>query len=244
MPTLANILDTIGHPRILVLGDLILDKYTSGNAERVSPEAPVIVLRVDGKEVRLGGAASVALLLRGLEAEVTLAGVVGDDSDGRTLRSLLRDEQIDARLVLIDPQRPTTTKERIMGRAANRHSHLIVRIDHETRDPLCAPLEEALISGLIQLFSRGRPVPETIGNREAQPSVEAASCRFDAQPDVGCVKPLLGADAPAFEAPGTTGSNGERSTDSPIANAQLDVGCVKPLLGADAPAFEIASTGV
>src|SRR5665213_3490997 len=75
MPPLASLLDQIAHPRILVLGDLILDKYTSGNAERVSPEAPVIVLRVDGKEVRLGGAASVALLLRGLEAEVTLAGV-------------------------------------------------------------------------------------------------------------------------------------------------------------------------
>src|SRR5258707_1302419 len=101
MNTLASLLDAIAHPRLLVVGDLILDKYTFGKAERVSPEAPVIVLRVDGKEVRLGGAASVAMLLCGLEAEVTLAGVVGDDSDGRTLRSLLRDENIDSELVLV-----------------------------------------------------------------------------------------------------------------------------------------------
>ena len=66
MTTPSALLASLGHPRILVLGDLILDRYTFGNAERVSPEAPVVVLRVDGKEVRLGGAASVALLLRGL----------------------------------------------------------------------------------------------------------------------------------------------------------------------------------
>jgi D-beta-D-heptose 7-phosphate kinase/D-beta-D-heptose 1-phosphate adenosyltransferase len=145
-----TILDHIGHPRILVVGDLILDRYTFGNAERVSPEAPVVVLRVDGKEVRLGGAASVAMLLRGLEAEVTLAGVIGDDSEGRTLLKLLDDEQIDRSMVLVDETRPTTTKERIIGRAANRHSHQIVRVDHETREPLSPLLEESLKAALAR----------------------------------------------------------------------------------------------
>src|SRR5260221_3474058 len=105
-----SIIDSLIQPRILVLGDLILDRYTWGDAEGVSPEAPVLVLRVDDKEVRLGGAASVAMLLRGLEARVTLAGIVGDDPEGRTLQSLLSDEQIENDLVLIDPERPTTTK--------------------------------------------------------------------------------------------------------------------------------------
>src|SRR5262245_8518795 len=109
-------LNEIGHPRILVIGDLILDRYTFGNAERVSPEAPVIVLLVDERENRLGGAASVAMLLRSLEAEVTLAGVIGDDPEGRTLLSLLDDQQIDCQLVLADASRPTTTKERVIGR--------------------------------------------------------------------------------------------------------------------------------
>ena len=154
--SLPDLFARIGRPRILVLGDLILDRYTFGNAERVSPEAPVVVLRVDSKEVRLGGAASVALLLRGLEAEVTLAGVIGDDSEGRTLLSLLRDEQIDSQLVLTDGQRPTTTKERIIGRAANRHSHQIVRVDHETRDPISQSLEEELISELLRQLAWGR----------------------------------------------------------------------------------------
>ena len=74
MLTLASTpLTSLAHPRILVLGDLILDKYTFGNAERVSPEAPVVILQVDSKEVRLGGGASVAMLLRRLGAEVTLS---------------------------------------------------------------------------------------------------------------------------------------------------------------------------
>src|ERR1700687_4705806 len=96
-----SLIDSLGHPRILVLGDLILDRYTWGDAERVSPEAPVLVLRADTQEVRLGGAASVAMLLRGLEAGVTLAGVIGDDPEGRTLQSLLQDEQIDTSQLLI-----------------------------------------------------------------------------------------------------------------------------------------------
>ena len=69
-----------------MLGDLILDRYTWGDAERISQEAPVILLREERREARLGGAANVANMLRGLEADVTLAGVVGDDVDGRELR--------------------------------------------------------------------------------------------------------------------------------------------------------------
>jgi D-beta-D-heptose 7-phosphate kinase/D-beta-D-heptose 1-phosphate adenosyltransferase len=137
--------DANSQPRILVLGDLILDRYTFGNAERVSPEAPVVVLRVDAQEVRLGGAASVAMLLRGLGADVALAGVIGDDSNGRTLMSLLCDDRIDHSFVITDPQRPTTCKERVIGRAADRHAHQIVRIDHESREPIGGELEAELI---------------------------------------------------------------------------------------------------
>jgi hypothetical protein len=73
MNELAKLLDGIGAPRLVVVGDVILDRYAWGNAERVSPEAPVVVLRADDDEIRLGGAASVAYLLRGLGAQVTLA---------------------------------------------------------------------------------------------------------------------------------------------------------------------------
>ncbi len=77
-----QLIDTVqclGHPRLLVLGDLILDRYIWGDAERVSQEAPVILLREERQEVRLGGAANVAHMLRGLECEVTIAGIVGND---------------------------------------------------------------------------------------------------------------------------------------------------------------------
>ncbi|MDB5334830.1 MAG: D-heptose-phosphate adenylyltransferase [Planctomycetaceae bacterium] len=116
---------------LLVLGDLLLDIYTWGDAERISPEAPVPVIRVDREEHRLGGAASVARLARGLEAEVFLAGVVGEDLAGRSLRRLLAEDGIDAGLVLEDGSRCTTTRERLVGRAAQRHPHQMVRIDRE-----------------------------------------------------------------------------------------------------------------
>ena len=78
---LLSTLDALGHPRVLVIGDFILDLYTWGDAERISQEAPVILLREERQEVRLGGAANVAHMLRGLEAGVTMAGLVGDDED-------------------------------------------------------------------------------------------------------------------------------------------------------------------
>src|SRR3990172_8813472 len=92
---LVQLLEQIAQPRILVLGDLILDRYTWGNAERVSQEAPVIVLRADRREVRLGGAANVANMLAALEARVSCCGVVGDDDDGRQVRELLRTAHVD-----------------------------------------------------------------------------------------------------------------------------------------------------
>ena len=83
---LLETIQSLGHPRVLVIGDAILDRYIFGNAERVSQEAPVILLRADYDEDRLGGAANVANMLRGLEANVTLATVVGPDSAGVGVR--------------------------------------------------------------------------------------------------------------------------------------------------------------
>lgn len=137
---LAQRLQQLGNPRILVFGDLMLDRYTWGSAERISPEAPVVVLQADQEEIRPGGAASVAYLLRHLEADVTLAGVVGDDVEGRTLRALLVDEGIDDQLVLVDATRPTTVKQRFVGRASDRHPHQILRVDRESRAPLSAAI--------------------------------------------------------------------------------------------------------
>src|SRR3989442_13303118 len=117
---LIELVQNLGQPRVLVVGDLMLDRYVWGDAERISQEAPVILLRADKKEERLGGAASVATMLRALGAEVTLAGVVGEDADAAGVRKLLREQGVDASAVLTDEERPTTVKERYVRPAQHR----------------------------------------------------------------------------------------------------------------------------
>jgi D-beta-D-heptose 7-phosphate kinase/D-beta-D-heptose 1-phosphate adenosyltransferase len=149
---LAGIVGRLGTPHVFVVGDLILDRYTWGDAERVSPEAPVLVLRSSRSEHRLGGAASVAFLLRALGARVTLAGVVGDDAAGATVRQLLNAAGVDCKPVVTDRDRPTTVKERFMGVAQHRHAHQILRVDHEAREPLASETESELsrrLSGAV-----------------------------------------------------------------------------------------------
>jgi D-beta-D-heptose 7-phosphate kinase/D-beta-D-heptose 1-phosphate adenosyltransferase len=140
--------ETWGHPRILVVGDLILDRYVWGYAERISQEAPVPLLRADHREHRLGGAASVATMLRALGAEVCLIGGVGDDGEASLVRRLLADLAIDDRLVMTLPDRPTTLKERYIGRAQDRHPQQMMRVDYETRDPIPALVESDMIARL------------------------------------------------------------------------------------------------
>lgn len=136
--------ETLGHPRILVVGDLILDRYIWGDAERISQEAPVPLLRADHREHRLGGAASVATMLAALGAEVCLVGGVGRDHEASLVRSLLAERGIDDRYVLALDDRPTTLKERYIGRAQDRHPQQMIRIDYETRDPIPGSVESML----------------------------------------------------------------------------------------------------
>jgi D-beta-D-heptose 7-phosphate kinase / D-beta-D-heptose 1-phosphate adenosyltransferase len=147
---LLNTLERLPHPRVLVLGDLVLDRYTWGNVDRVSPEAPVMVLQVDRREVRLGGAANAAHMTRGLEAHVSCMGVIGNDSEGQLLLDLLNDAGIHTEFVFTDPSRPTTTKERFIGRAATRHPSQILRVDSEDRTPLGSWLEDEIIAKVVR----------------------------------------------------------------------------------------------
>src|SRR5271170_5717258 len=127
------VVQRLGQPRVLVVGDLMLDRYVWGDAERISQEAPVILLRADKREERLGGASSVATMLQALGARVSLAGVVGDDADGQRIRGILSDLDIDHTTVVADPSRPSTVKERYIGRAQHRHPQQMIRVDFEDR---------------------------------------------------------------------------------------------------------------
>src|SRR6478752_5539636 len=89
MSDLIELVQRLGKPRVLVVGDVMLDRYVWGDAERISQEAPVILLRADKREERLGGASSVATMLSALQADVTLVGLVGSDSDAHRVRQIL-----------------------------------------------------------------------------------------------------------------------------------------------------------
>jgi D-beta-D-heptose 7-phosphate kinase/D-beta-D-heptose 1-phosphate adenosyltransferase len=145
---LTNLVQRLGNPAVLVVGDVILDRYIFGCAERISQEAPVPILRADKREDRLGGAASVASMLACLGAEVILAGVTGDDHEVPAVEKLLRRFDIRRDLVLPDPNRPTTLKERYIGKASDRHPQQIMRVDYEVRTPLSSSLEKALLNGI------------------------------------------------------------------------------------------------
>lgn len=112
--------------RLLVVGDAMLDRYWFGAVERISPEAPVPVVRVQRQEDRLGGAANVALNIKELGADVTLLTVMGDDDGAQRLRALLSTKSIDA-VVGQDAQAQTIVKLRVIGRAQQ-----LVRVDFES----------------------------------------------------------------------------------------------------------------
>jgi D-beta-D-heptose 7-phosphate kinase/D-beta-D-heptose 1-phosphate adenosyltransferase len=145
---LIDLVQKLGQPRVLVVGDLMLDRYVWGDAERISQEAPVILLRAEKREERLGGASSVATMLRALGAKVALAGVVGTDADGPRIRQMLADLGIEHECVLSDSSRPSTVKERYIGRAQHRHPQQMIRVDYEVRVSLGAALEHELIKAI------------------------------------------------------------------------------------------------
>lgn len=114
------------HARVLVVGDVMIDKYVWGQVRKLSPEAPVPVLHVKSTSLCAGGAANVALNLSRLGCRVRLVGLVGNDDDGAMLRSLLAKDNINTSSIVTDPLQCTTAKTRIIA-----GQQQIVRLDHE-----------------------------------------------------------------------------------------------------------------
>jgi D-glycero-beta-D-manno-heptose-7-phosphate kinase len=131
--------------RVLVVGDAMLDRYWFGAVERISPEAPVPVVRVTREEERLGGAANVALNVKTLGAQTTLLTVVGDDEPARKLRQLLEQQGVTA-LLGSDPQLYTIVKLRVIGR-----SQQLLRVDFENQP------DHEVLAGMLSDFERVLP---------------------------------------------------------------------------------------
>ncbi len=142
---LISLVQSFGSGRVLLVGDLILDRYLYGDAERISPEAPVPILRVVSNTEALGGSGNVAACLRALGVEVLCCGVLGTDRHGDRLLQLLEAAGVGCAGVLRCPGRPTTTKTRLVGLAQHRHRQQLMRLDEETT----TPLDEAERSGVL-----------------------------------------------------------------------------------------------
>ena len=146
-------IDRLVRARVLVVGDAMLDRYWFGSVDRISPEAPVPVVKVHREEDRLGGAANVALNVRRLGAETTLLAVVGDDGPATTLHTLLAQQGIGGRLER-DPDLKTIVKLRVIGQ-----SQQLLRMDFESTpapaasERLLADFEQAVAGTDLVLFS-------------------------------------------------------------------------------------------
>ncbi|MEW5794919.1 MAG: D-glycero-beta-D-manno-heptose-7-phosphate kinase [Candidatus Zixiibacteriota bacterium] len=131
----------IGHARVLILGDIMLDEYLFGSVARISPEAPVPVVDIESTRQLLGGAANVAANIRALGDKPILLGVVGHDRAADQLRSLMRERGMATDYLVEDRSRQTTIKTRIMA-----HSQQVVRADRETRHDLDPSAEREIMA--------------------------------------------------------------------------------------------------
>jgi rfaE bifunctional protein kinase chain/domain len=136
--------------RVLVVGDAMLDRYWFGTVDRISPEAPVPIVRVEREEERLGGAANVALNVQALGARATLLTVVGEDAAARTLDALLAQAGV-ATLLGTDPQLRTIVKLRVIGR-----SQQLLRVDFENLP------DHEVLAGMLGNFEQALPAHDAV----------------------------------------------------------------------------------
>jgi D-beta-D-heptose 7-phosphate kinase/D-beta-D-heptose 1-phosphate adenosyltransferase len=143
-----NLLKTVtnlGSPIVLVVGDFMLDVYIYGDAMRISPEAPVPVLKVTKNEYRCGGAGSVAADLAALGARPFCLGVIGDDQNSEILKKKLTEIGADITGLIKVSHHPTISKQRLIGLAQHLHRQQLIRMDYEPTEPLADELNEAIL---------------------------------------------------------------------------------------------------
>lgn len=146
MPTsLISLLDRLSGHRVLVIGDVMLDCFVYGQVDRVSPEAPIPVLKVQRELVTLGGAGNVARNLAALGAHVDLIGVAGQDQAGYDLARHIGDVPHVTPMILNDPARPTTLKTRFVA-----NNQQLLRTDSEVSAPLSSAMEDQLLMRMKQ----------------------------------------------------------------------------------------------
>lgn len=154
MNDLTGRINAFKNKRMLVVGDIMLDRWTFGRVTRISPEAPVPIIEKTAEKTTLGGAGNVANNLAALGARVYLAGVVGDDTNKKSIMDLLKEKKIGRDAVLVHATRRTTEKHRIVS----ENSHQLFRLDIESTERLEAGEERRLFKLITPLIKKSDAV--------------------------------------------------------------------------------------
>lgn len=143
-----SIVDNFADVKVLVVGDIMLDRYWWGSVKRISPEAPVPVVELQKSTYAAGGAANVAANIAGLGATAHLVGVIGTDNDADTLVNLLKDKNVASDALVRISSRPTSVKTRVIA-----HSQQVVRVDQETTDEFSESDQASIWENIANVIS-------------------------------------------------------------------------------------------
>ena len=126
--------------KVIIVGDVMIDTYIHGGVERISPEAPVPVVKYSKTEHRLGGAANVGLNIKALDATPIICSVIGQDKDAEIFKNILAENNLSAEGLVKDDERSTTNKTRVIG-----NNQQLIRVDKEDTHALSSAIEDQLI---------------------------------------------------------------------------------------------------
>ena len=149
-----NSLKKFNKINILIIGDMVADVYLKGNISRVSREAPVLVLEHAGEKVVPGGAANVVHNIATLGGQAFAVGLIGNDKAGTGLRAILNNKNVETTGLIVEENRPTITKTRIIAGGSATVSQQIVRIDQEVKNSILKQSEESFINILKQVIDK------------------------------------------------------------------------------------------
>lgn len=154
----ARVIDDFSRRSVLVIGDMVADIYLTGVISRISREAPVLVLEHSDEKIVAGGAANVANNVATLGGKVHVVGLIGQDKRGEQLKNILVGSGAAVEGILVDAERPTITKTRIIAGGRATVSQQIVRIDHEAKTPLSSSTESRILALLADILPRTEAV--------------------------------------------------------------------------------------
>jgi len=146
---LKEIVENFSEKKVVVIGDLILDKYVIGEVSRISPEAPIQILAVEKENYSPGGASNVANNISSLGGNSVLIGTIGNDEQGKQFIHELEKAKINRENIIIDSIKPTTQKVRILG-----HNQQLLRVDYENKEYLDKKIEEKILNKLKELIKK------------------------------------------------------------------------------------------